>query len=203
MNVQPLAALGLDPAQAQDWSALALVQPREDLGCFFVTGLHRFPQGTSYPAQARETTRLVQELQQQGFATRVALDVTGVGTPVSDLFTEMKVPHLRVLITDGAHETMEKATHHVPKRDLIAGLLVAVQQGLLKVAPELELGRTLAEEMRNYRVHVNLKNGRESFIQWRESVHDDLMLATSLAVWAAKRGEIQGLLTYLRRRGEL
>jgi hypothetical protein len=35
----------------------------------------------------------------------------------------------------------------------------------------------------NFKVKVNLATGHDSYEAWRESVHDDLVLAVALACW--------------------
>ena len=41
----------------------------------------------------------------------------------------------------------------------------------------------LKEELLNFRRKINLKTAHDSYEHWRESDHDDLVLATALACW--------------------
>jgi hypothetical protein len=88
-----------------------------------------------------------------------------------------------ITITGGDRVVHEDAFHvRVPKRELV-GLLVALfQSGRLKVARDLELASVLINELINIRVTVNMATGHDSYEAWRESVHDDLVLATGLLV---------------------
>jgi hypothetical protein len=92
-----------------------------------------------------------------------------------------------VTITGGDSVVRDNAYHaRVPKRELV-GLLVALfQSGRLKVARYLELAPALLDELLNFRVKVNLQTAHDSYEAWRESAHDDLVLATALACWHAQ-----------------
>jgi hypothetical protein len=75
----------------------------------------------------------------------------------------------------------------VPERDLVAALEVALQTERLKVAEGLKLWPALREEMLNFKRKINLKTAHDSYEHWRETYHDDLVLATALACWGAAR----------------
>jgi hypothetical protein len=53
------------------------------------------------------------------------------------------------------------------------------------VAEGLTLWPALKEELLNFRRKINLKTAHDSYEHWRESDHDDLVLATALACWWA------------------
>jgi hypothetical protein len=61
----------------------------------------------------------------------------------------------------------------------------------------LELWPALREEMLNFKRKINLKTAHDSYEHWRESDHDDLVLATALACWGATRQK--GTLVMLRK----
>jgi hypothetical protein len=75
----------------------------------------------------------------------------------------------------------------VPKRDLVAALEVPFHTGQLKMAEGVTLWPALREELLNFRRKINLKTAHDSYQHWRESDHDDLVLATALACWRATR----------------
>jgi hypothetical protein len=54
---------------------------------------------------------------------------------------------------------------------------------MLKVAEDLPLWGALKEELLNFRRKINLKTAHDSYEHWRETDHDDLVLATALACW--------------------
>ena len=70
---------------------------------------------------------------------------------------------------------------------LVASLEVPFHSGRLKVAKGLQLWPVLREELLNFRRKVDLRTSHDSYEHWRESDHDDLVLATSLASWASTR----------------
>jgi hypothetical protein len=102
-----------------------------------------------------------------------------------------------VTITGGEHAHYANGSWRVPKRDLVAALEVSLQTETLKVAEGLELWPALREEMLNFKRKINLKTAHDSYEHWRESDHDDLVLATALACWGATRQK--GTLVMLRK----
>ena len=88
--------VGLDLGQSQDYTALAILEhapsqpgatPRDRDQTFAVRHLERFPLGTSYPTIVTEVGLLVARPPLAG-ACRIALDATGVGRAVTDLFRD-------------------------------------------------------------------------------------------------------------------
>jgi hypothetical protein len=47
----------------------------------------------------------------------------------------------------------------------------------------MELWPALKKELLNFRRKINLKTAHDSYEHWRESDHDDLVLAAALACW--------------------
>ena len=74
----------------------------------------------------------------------------------------------------------------MPKRDLIVGLQVLLQNGELQIAAGLEHGAALVKEMAEMRVKVTAE-GNEQFGAWREGEHDDLVFAVALACWGVRK----------------
>jgi len=70
----------------------------------------------------------------------------------------------------------------VPKTELVSAVAVALQNGQLRIARELPLADVLARELGDFEMHVtasaNLVYGA------RVGQHDDLVLATALAIYA-------------------
>lgn len=71
----------------------------------------------------------------------------------------------------------------MPKRELVGTLVMLFQSERLKIADGLAEGPVLVNELVNFKVKVNLATGHDSYEAWRESVHDDLVLAVALACW--------------------
>jgi hypothetical protein len=175
--------LGLDLGQANDFTALAVV---ERLSTGYAVPLLTRTRGKPYPEIVQRVTSL---LTQEPFAgcSKLVLDATGVGRPVLDLFRSADLSPLAVTIT-GGDKVSGNLTHavRVPKRDLVKALLLAMQAGSLTIAQDQEHARTLARELAEMRVKIS-NAGHDSYGVWRDGEHDDLVLALALAVWCAER----------------
>jgi len=130
-------------------------------------------------------SRVVNLLNGPPLRGRVALvlDQTGVGAAVSDLFFDRlpelgDIPIVPITITGGERQHGLS----VPKKDLVSAVQVALGTGRLKIAGRLEHAETLKKELEAFKIKVNLR-GHEQYEAWREKDHDDLVLATALAVW--------------------
>jgi hypothetical protein len=120
-------------------------------------------------------------------APRLIVDATGVGTAVSDLLKTRGLRFTRVTITGGDKANRSEDSWRVPKRDLVVALEVPFHKGSLKVAEGLALWPALQGELLNFRRKINLRTARDSYEHWRDSDHDDLVLATALACWDVTR----------------
>ena len=123
----------------------------------------------------------------QGQVT-LAVDATGVGAPVIDMFRAAYLPvYLQpIQITGGSEVSRDGDVARVPKRDLVSSSQVALQTGRLKIAPELPDAQTLVRELQNFQVKISLETAHDSYGAWREGTHDDLVLAVALALWVAE-----------------
>jgi hypothetical protein len=115
------------------------------------------------------------------------VDKTGVGVAVTDLLKERRLGYIAVTITGLGQKVNRHATkeYSVPKQDLVAALEVPFYKGTLKVAKGLEGWPKLREELLNFRRKQNKTSAHISYEHWRESDHDDLVLAAALACWKA------------------
>ncbi len=204
--------VGLDLGQAQDYTAVAVVQrvprpatqhdpePRriawstssgavgyaqpKRKHAYHVGHLERYPLGTRYPAIVTHVRDLLRTGPLLAGDTKLVLDHTGVGRAVGDLFDGASARPVKVTIT-GGDEVIRDNDYpvKVPKRDLISTLDVLFHSERLKIAEGLEEAPILVNELLNFRRKVNLKTAHDSYEAWRESVHDDLVLAVALACW--------------------
>jgi hypothetical protein len=191
--------VGLDLGQAQDFTALAvldrpLVVP-QDLPellrpAYAVRHLHRFPLGTPYPEVVKAVVAL---LQAPPLSDCLLLaDQTGVGRAVVEMLyqglcgrTDCRL--LAITITGGHAVTRgEDGSLHVPKKELVGTLQVLLQTRRLQVARTLPDAQVLVRELENFRAKTTPARN-ESFEAWRESDHDDLVLAVALAAWAGEK----------------
>lgn len=199
--------IGLDLGQSQDYTALCVVErvmpppvlperamsgygdyedwpaPDTRKASYHVRHLERPPLGTKYPVVvARVKEMLATPLLSAD--TPLVIDKTGVGTAVADMFTTAGMQPYAVTIT-GGDEVIRDGRYHVkvPKRELVGNLVMLFQSERLKIAEGLAEGPVLVNELVNFKVKVNLATGHDSYEAWRESVHDDLVLAVALACW--------------------
>jgi hypothetical protein len=191
--------VGLDLGQAQDFTAIAvLAHRRHTVDCQMngrtVTKLHdvqhlsRFKLGTGYPEITDAVCRLMKSLPASTLAPALLVDATGVGRPVVDLLRKSGLKPIAVTITGGSEETSSgDFDHRIPKKNIVSSLQVALQSERLKIARGLPDTDNLINELQNFKMKV-LASGHESFEAWRESIHDDLVLATGLATWFCERG---------------
>jgi hypothetical protein len=187
---------GLDLGQAQDFTALAVLEetkhpdpdkPRELVRHYAVRHLERFPLGTSYTAVC---TRLVTLFAAPPLTrTTLAVDQTGVGRPVIDMLQKSSISaSIRPITITGGHKATPAETGGwlVPKKELVSVLQVMLQARRIKVAPSLPEAATLVRELTTFQVKITPATN-EIFGAWREGLHDDLVLAVAIAVWQAER----------------
>ena len=183
--------LGLDLAQAQDYTALVVVERKEfrykaKPDEYHIRHLERPKLGTPYPAIVERVQNLLKSDQLWG-RTALVVDKTGVGAPVVDMFRKAGLRPVAITITGGNSVSKDGDGYHVPRRDLVSTLQVLFQAGRLKVAAELPEARLLVEELLNFKVKINVKTAHDSYEAWREGIHDDLVLAVALACWYGER----------------
>jgi len=154
---------------------------------YHVRHLERPPLGTKYPVVVARVQTLL-GTPPLSEATPLVVDRTGVGVAVTDLFNAAGMKPYAVTIT-GGDEIIKDGAYHVkvPKRELVGNLVAVFQTERLKIAAGLVEGETLANELVNFKVKVNLATGHDSYEAWRGSVHDDLVLAVALAVWHGEK----------------
>lgn len=180
--------LGIDVGQANDPTALALIESETGKKPVYkLTALHRFPLGRSYPQLVSDVSRRVNEAPLAG-RTRLAIDATGVGAPIVDLFNDGVQPRSAIYaITITGGTSVGGAPQHptVPKRDLINTTAVVLQQRRLRIARDMLDTAPLIDELLSHRVKKS-ESGHDSYGPASSRDHDDLLLALSLALWLAE-----------------
>ncbi len=188
---QPAYFIGLDLGQSQDFSAMAILErhgaSKHDYA-FHCRHLHRWKLRTSYPAIVAESVAIANDpkLRTRDRKPLLAVDATGVGAPVIDLFKKATL-HAKlepVQIVGGSTVSKERGLNRVPKRDLVSVVQVALQNGRLRIAEKLPDAATLVKELQNFQVKIT-DTGNDTYGAWREGTHDDLVLAVALALWCA------------------
>jgi hypothetical protein len=191
--------IGLDLGQAKDFSAMAIVEcvraitngEKDEIAALNCIHLQRWQLRTSYPTIVADVVKMINGLQPKqspDYKPVLAIDATGVGAPVVDLFKRETInAELRpIQIVGGANVSSEFGITRVPKRDLVSVVQVGLQNKTLKIANELQLAETLARELQNFSVKIT-DTANDIYGAWREGTHDDLVLAVALALWTANR----------------
>lgn len=182
--------LGLDLAQKKDYTALAALEltTRAGENHYLLHALERLEQRMAYPDQvAHVGHRITDSPQLRG--SLLAVDQTGVGQAVVDLFRAAALPVAlyAIQITSGHAATRaDDGSLHVPKKELVATLSVLLESGRLRMVPGLRWEPTLKVELLKFTAKITTA-GNETFGAWRESDHDDLVLAVALAGWLGER----------------
>lgn len=193
--------VGLDLGQAKDYTAISIVErtqvapseQRQYTGFekggirYDLRHLERVKLGTPYPDVVAHVATLLHQPALSG-KTSLAVDATGVGPPVVDLLRMARLPSTvyAITITGGDVVIRLPDGYRVPKRDLISTLQVMLHTGRLKVAESLPEAQTLVKELLAYKVKIT-DSGRDVYGAWREGQHDDLILATAMAVWLGEQ----------------
>ncbi len=150
-----------------------------------VRHLERFELGTKYT----DVVARVREIRDQDFllgkAGVLLVDKTGVGAAVLDSFTHAGVGAYAITLHGGSAVSRDpqRSGYRVPKRDLVTVAQVLLQDGRLKIASALPEAETLKKELLNFKATIDPKTAHDSYAHWRESDHDDLVLAVSMAAW--------------------
>jgi hypothetical protein len=182
---------GLDLGQTTDYSALAVLEqtrapayddPGRMVKQYAVRHLQRFPLGTPYTAICAQVGELFAT--NPLLRTTLVVDQTGVGRPVVDMLRKASVAaQIRpITITGGQQASPAADGWHVPKKELVSTLQVLLQTRRLQVAPSLPEAKTLVKELLDFKVKITAA-AHETFGNFREGTHDDLVLAIMLAAW--------------------
>lgn len=121
----------------------------------------------------------------------LAVDATGVGRPVVDLFAQAGLKPWGITITSGSEAHGAGYDWHVPKIELVSAVLVPFQGSRLVIPRRLALSQVLAAELQTFRVKITTA-ANPSYGAWREGEHDDLVLAVAMACWLGTRAITAG-----------
>jgi hypothetical protein len=173
---------GLRPVERQHWRRYAEQHGRPAAPPLALRHLARW-RDVSYPATVSRIQALLATAPLSTSNTVLVVDATGVGRAVVDLMVAVGLHPMNVTIHGGneIHADLATSEASVPKRELVVAAQLALQQGRLRIAAGLEHADTLVDELRNYQVKIS-PAGHDSY-NAREGQHDDLVLATALAVW--------------------
>lgn len=177
---------GLDLGQSQDHSASIVLQAHGegDERTYDCRRIEQYKLGTSYPEIVRSVSALLDRDSLRG-QTTLAIDFTGVGAPIFDMFVEAKLQPIGIVITGGSAWHREtRFRWHVAKIQLVGVAQRFLQSGRLRIGAKLPHAATLQKELRDFRVKIS-KAANETY-ESREGQHDDIVLALAIGLFAAE-----------------
>ena len=190
--------IGVDLGQARDFTAIAVMERIEELTGKAAKGrwltqvryemphLERPPRGTSYPAIIARLKDMIAKLPAYE-RLKIVVDRTGVGRPVVDLMRAAKLQIIPITITgSGKVSGGAFGGYNVPKKELVSNLVIVFQADRLKIARALPEAPVLVEELQNFKLKITTA-GNDTYEAWRESDHDDLVLAAAMAAWYGEK----------------
>jgi hypothetical protein len=184
---------GLDLGKSTDPTALAALERSPSPGgknVYRLGYLSRWPLHTPYvsPDPARQAGIADDLAVLLSFpplkGALLAVDGTGVGAGVVDVFRTFRLPCalFPVVITGGRGWSLEKdGSFRVAKVELVSTLQLLLGTGRVQVAPALPLARVLLDEFRGFTARLT-SAGNEVY-EHREGAHDDILLAVAMALW--------------------
>lgn len=210
---------GVDFGQANDWSALVVLQVIESpkiveeeyiLTTAAGSRVIKKRQANDKPAPTEYHVRHVERWRAEPYDRIVdhikrrverlerctlAVDFTGVGRACYDLMIEHGLRSVTPITIHGGNQvTRDGLGFGVPKRDLVGQVAVGLHTKTLKIAAGVPEAVTLTEELKNFKVKIST-DGRDTYSAWRERDHDDTVLALACALWLAVRQSSGGVAT--------
>lgn len=195
---QTVFTVSCDLGQVQDFTAVAIVEscrlnPGDTGDALYsheVSHLERY-RGMPYPDVAERLVRLCASLPAPPV---LAVDETGVGRAVCDQLRRAN-PRTAwfcpITITTGMDAALQRdGSYHVGKRLLVGVVQVAQQNHRLKVGRSLPLAPVLVKECLSFKARI-LPSGHVTYgvpdtSDWRNGVHDDLVLSVAMGLWGAE-----------------
>jgi hypothetical protein len=209
--------VGVDLGKLRDFTAVAVIEREERPGekpLLYLRHLERYVLGTSYSEQMDRVAALCQRLQdltqvpaviprhtQPGVRPELIVDATGVGEGVVEMLGQRRLQdgeslRYRAVTITGIGEPTATAGRRftVPKQELVSRLLGPFESDRLKIAAGMALVDELVGELTNFRAKFKRPDSAHvSYEAWRESDHDDLVLAAALAAWWVERRRLVGV----------
>ena len=182
----PSFTVGLDLGQANDFSALAVVEhvwryaPNSTNGVrireFQVQALRRWELGTPYPKIVQDVAEGMVSGPLSAYGV-LLFDATGVGRAIGDLFNEQwRAGRM------GAYPPVPVTFDQQSKADMVSNVLVAAQRGRLHIANRLPLASVLEEELTRFRQKIRATGSTSIEYGGGTEGHGDLATALFLAL---------------------
>jgi phage FluMu gp28-like protein len=188
---------GCDLGRKRDPSTLAIIEVQYTGSgrLYVVSYLKRFTLSMYYSdisaklAKTDESLKRIAAKKGKKASNTFILDATGLGAPICELVEKKLGSNAdlkRVYITGGINTTegSEYNEYHVPKGQLISGLMAAFDsKSIYMTRRSNEIGQ-IKTELAEFQIHIT-EAGRDHFDDRGKGHHSDLVIALALAVWAA------------------
>ena len=162
-----------------NWKLVNGAYRQQKVERFDVLHLERRPLGEPYPVQVAHVRKLLER--EPLIGAKLALDETGVGRPVADIFNTAGLSPVRVAIGSGMEVTQRDGNSFtIPKGHLISGLEAKMHCG------EFSISAALLDELKDFQRKVS-ESGRATW-DARSGAHDDLILSCAIGLWLATNG---------------
>jgi hypothetical protein len=183
--------IGVDLGQSADPSAIVAIETALEAKTHYVRHIESLPLGLRYTEQVERIVDVDERCRALG-DTSLVFDASGVGRAVGDLLrTRVRGRPHAVTISGGTTETINGPFETVvPKRDLVGALEVVLEQKRFVIVRGLQGARDLRAELKAFNFALSA-SGHDSYGA-ASGAHDDLVLASSLAVWAAEKWVARG-----------
>jgi hypothetical protein len=191
--------MGVDLGQQNDPTAIAVLRrvrelervengPWKDIRPVILQlgFLERIPLGTPYPGIVAYIAGLLQRPIWAG-NIQLAIDQTGVGRPVADIFRSGGLTFTGVNITSGLDARIEGNEAFVPKTTLVSLVQALIHEQRLHLHSDLATAPDLRKELENFQVRYT-DGGRMTFGA-SGNTHDDMVLALAIAAWRSTMKE--------------
>jgi hypothetical protein len=184
---EPIQVLQGDPLKAVDWRTL-----RQRLGPqqLYVRKIRRLPKHTPYPQQVEMVRTMIDNAARIGKRAELVIDITGVGLPIAQMMPASNLYPTRILITSGNEVTRANGDWRVPKKVLVGLLDSHLNNGELALPGLSKYGNT-ADDLEIKELKKQMQsfvagysaNGSATYAASGQG-KDDLVLALSYAVFA-------------------
>lgn len=153
-----------------------------------LVSLEKVELGTPYPkvvdrlAQYWNNPKMIGDVE-------MVVDVTGIGRAIYDyLCEEQKIFPIGVNMTGGLSSHYDDTTGlwSVPKKDMVAALVLLYQSGRIGMHPNLSGLSSFVTQVSGFSAKLKKDTGHMTYEAMSEQVHDDLVIAVALAGWWAQ-----------------
>lgn len=154
---------------------------------YIMRHLERLPLGMDYPTIVDKIKGMMthERLSRQ---TALIVDATGAGTPILQMMQQASLSPIGVTITGGSVVTTGNVGYNVPKSELVSALNLVFQSRRIKIPTALKLKAEFLKELERFKVTMS-NVGVNTYEAAVASVHDDLVLSVSMAIWYAEKTE--------------